>query len=42
MKVSRIFNNTDLRYRASNMITIPYIMIVVGAHFKSAVVGFRE
>ena len=36
LKVSRIFNDTDLRYRASNMITIPYIMLT-GAYFKSAV-----
>ena len=41
LKVSRKFNDTDLRYRASNMITIPYIMLV-GAHFKSAVGGVRE
>ena len=41
LKVSRKFNDTDLRYRASNMITIPYKMLV-GAHFKSAVGGVRE
>ena len=39
MKVSGKLNDTDLRYRASNMITIPYIMLV-GAHFKSEV-GFE-
>ena len=41
LKVSRKFNDTDLRYRASNIITIHYI-IIVGAHFKSAVGGVRE
>ena len=41
LNVSRKFNDKDLRYRASDMITIPYI-ILVGAHFKSAVGGFRE
>ena len=41
LKVSRKFNDRDLRYRGSNMITIPYIMLV-GAHFKSAVGGIRE
>ena len=34
-------NYIALKYRASNMITIPYIM-QVGAHFKSAVGGVRE
>ena len=38
LKVSRKFNDTGLRYGASNMITIPYIRLV-GAHFKSAVGG---
>ena len=41
LKVSRKFNDTDLGYRASNMITIPYMMLV-GAHLKSAVGGVRE
>ena len=41
MKVSRNFNYTDLGYRASNMITIPHIMLL-GAHFKSAGGGVRE
>ena len=41
LKDSRKFNDTDLRYRASDMITIPYIILVV-AHFKSAVGGVRE
>ena len=41
LKVSRKLNDTDLGYRASNMITIPY-MRLVGAHFKSAVGGVRE
>ena len=41
LKVSRKFNDTDLGYRASNMITIPYMMLV-GAHFKSAADGVRE
>ena len=41
LKVSRKFNDTDLGYRASNMITIPYMMLVV-AHLKSAVGGVRE
>ena len=47
--MSRKFNDTGLRYRASNMITIPYIMVVeapyimvVEAHFKSAVGGDKE
>ena len=39
LKGSRKFN--DLIYRASNMITIPYMMLV-GAHLKSAVGGVRE
>ena len=41
LKVSRKFNNTDLGYRGSNMITIPYMMLV-GAHFKSAVGAVRD
>ena len=41
LKVSRKFNDTDLGYRASNMMTILYMMLV-GAHFKSAVGGVRE
>ena len=41
LKVSRKFNDAGLRYRASNMITIPYLILVV-AHFKSAVGGVRE
>ena len=41
LKVSRYINDTDLGYRASNMITIPYMMLV-GAHFKSAVGEVRE
>ena len=41
MQLSRIFNNTDLIYRALNMITIPYIMLA-GAYFKSAVDEVRE
>ena len=41
LKVSRNFNDTDLGYRASNMMTIPYMMLV-GAHLKSAVGGVRE
>ena len=41
LKVSRKLNDTDLRYRTSNVITIPYIMLE-GAHFKSAVGGVRE
>ena len=41
LEVSRKFNGTGLRYRESNMITIPYLMLV-GAHFKSAVGGVRE
>ena len=41
LKVSRKFIDTDLGYHVSNMITIPY-MILVGAHFKSAVGGVRE
>ena len=41
LKVSRKFNDTGLVYRASNMITIPYMMLE-GAHFKSAVGGVRE
>ena len=39
--ISRKFIDTDLRYRASNMITIPYIM-QIGAHFKSAAGEVRE
>ena len=41
LEVSRKINYTDLRYRATNMNTKPYIMLV-GAHFKSAVGGVRE
>ena len=41
MKVSRKLNDTDMRYRASNMITITYIMLV-RAHFESEVGGVRE
>ena len=41
LKISRKFNDTDLKYRASNMIIILYI-ILVGAHFKSAVGCVRE
>ena len=41
LKVSRKFNDTDLGYRASNMITIPYMMLVE-KHFKSAVGVVRE
>ena len=41
MKVSRKFNDTGLGYPTSNMITLLY-MILVGAHFKSAVGGVRE
>ena len=41
LKVSRKFNDTDLGYRTSNMITLPYMMLV-GAHFKSAVGGVSE
>ena len=41
LKVSRKFNDTDLRYRASNINTMQYIMLV-GAHFKSAVGWVRE
>ena len=40
LKVLRKFNDTDLGYRASNMITIPYMMLV-GAHLKSAEGGVR-
>ena len=38
---SRKFNDTDLRYRVTNMSTIPYIRVVV-AHFKSSVGGVKE
>ena len=41
LKVSGKCNDTDLEYRASNMIAIPYMMLV-GAHFKSVVGGVRE
>ena len=41
LKVSRKFNDTALRYRATNMITIAHIR-AVGAHFKTAVGGVRE
>ena len=41
LKVSRKFNDTDLRDCATNMSTVPYIRIV-GAYFKSAVGGVRE
>ena len=41
LNVSRIFNDTGLRYRALNMITIPYIMLV-GGHFKSEVGGLEN
>ena len=41
LKVSRKCNDTDLGYRASNMITIPYMMLV-GTHLKSALGGVRE
>ena len=41
MKISRKFNDTDLGYLASNMITIPYMMLV-GTHLKLAVGGDRE
>ena len=38
VKVSRKFNDTDMRYRATNMITI----MLVRAHFESAVGGVRD
>ena len=41
LNVSKIFNDTGLRYRAFSLITIPYIM-PVGGHFKSAVGGVRK
>ena len=40
LKVSRKFNDTDLGYRASNMITLPYIS-VEGGNFKSEIDGVR-
>ena len=40
-KVSRKFKESDLRYGASNIRTIPYIRLV-GARFKSAAVEVRE
>ena len=41
LKVSRKFHDTNLRYRATNMSTVPYIR-VVGAYLKSAVCMVRE
>ena len=41
LKVSKKCNDADWGYRASNMITIPYMMLV-GAHFKSVVGGIRD
>ena len=40
-QINKKFNDNDLGYRSSNMITITYMMLV-GAHFKSAVGGVRE